>query len=50
LSLFANLEEFVQAYGLHRELTGWTTPPTPWGYRVEVACPCEVVFERWALP
>lgn len=34
----------------HGELTWWTTAPTPHGYRVEVACPCGVTFERWVLP
>jgi hypothetical protein len=24
--------------------------PTPNGYRLEVACPCGVTFERWVTP
>ncbi len=50
MSLYADLEEFVQAHGPHGQLTWWTTPPAPQGYRVEVACPCGVTLERWVLP
>ncbi len=38
MSLYADLEEFVQAHRPHGELTSETTTPTPNGYRVEVAC------------
>lgn len=31
MSLYADLEEFVQAHRPHGELTWWTTPPTPQG-------------------
>jgi hypothetical protein len=37
---------------LHRpdgELRASATPPTLNGYRLEVACPCHVVFERWVF-
>jgi hypothetical protein len=27
-----------------------TTGETPNGYRLEVACPCGVMFERWITP
>lgn len=50
MSVYTDLEEFVQAHDRHGELTWWTTPPTPEGYQVRVACPCGVVLERWVLP
>lgn len=50
MSIYAELEQFVQVHRPHGELTWWTTPPTPKGYQVRVACPCGVVFERWVLP
>ena len=50
MSVYADLEEFIHAHRSHGELTWWTTPPTPRGYQVRVACPCGVVFERWVLP
>ena len=50
MTLYTDLDEFVQAHRPHGEPTWWTTAPTPNGYRVEVACPCGVTFERWVLP
>jgi len=50
VSLYADLEHFVQSHRHHGDLTWWTTQPTPKGYQVEVACPCGVTFERWVLP
>ncbi len=50
MSLYADLEEFVQTHRPHGELTWWTTAPTLKGYEVRVACPCGVTFERWVLP
>ncbi len=50
MSLYTDLKEFVYAHRPHGELTWWTTPPTPRGYQVRVACPCGVTFERWVLP
>jgi hypothetical protein len=49
VTLFGELEEFVQAHRPLGELTWWTTTPTSRGYQVEVACPCGVTFERWVL-
>ena len=46
MSLSADLEAFVQAHCPCGDLTWWTTPPTPKGYQVRVACPCGVIFER----
>jgi hypothetical protein len=46
----ADLEYFV---GRHRE-HGRPFPtlglPTPNGYRLEVACSCGMMFERWVFP
>ncbi len=50
MSVYSDLEEFIQSHRPHDELTWWATPPTPKGYQVRVACPCGVVFERWVLP
>jgi len=49
-SLLSNLEEFVALHGLHGELHAKAGELTANGYRLEVACPCRVVFERWVLP
>lgn len=46
----SDLEEFVHEHRPHGALTWQTTLPSPQGYRVEVGCPCGVVFERWVLP
>ncbi len=50
MSLYTDLEEFVETHRPHGDLTWWTTPPTAKGYQVLVSCPCGVVFERWVLP
>ena len=48
--LLADLREFVTLHRAHGELRAVASPPTPNGYRLEVACPCHVVFERWVVP
>ena len=48
--LLADLEEFVALHRPHGELRANAGEPTPNGYRLEVACSCSVVFERWVLP
>ncbi len=50
MSLYADLEEFVQAHRPHGEMIWQATPPTPQGYEVKVACSFGVIFEQWALP
>ncbi len=50
MSIYGDLEQFVQAHRPHGELTRRTTPPTSKGYHIRVACSCGVVFERWVLP
>ena len=42
-----DLEEFVQDPRPHGKLVGDASEPGPRGYRMTVACPCGVVFERW---
>jgi len=49
-SLLTDLREFVALHCVHGELRAKASAPTPNGYRLEVACPCRVVFERWVLP
>jgi hypothetical protein len=46
-ALFADLEEFVHDHRPHGPLTADATEPAWNGYRLTVACPCGVVFERW---
>jgi hypothetical protein len=46
----ADLREFVMLHRPRGELQANASAPTPNGYRLEVACPCRVVFERWVLP
>jgi len=49
-SLLADVKEFVDLHRPHGELRATASPPTPNGYRLEVACACRVVFERWVFP
>jgi hypothetical protein len=49
-SLLTDLREFVELHRVHGELHAGAGEPTPNGYRLEVACPCSVVFERWVVP
>jgi hypothetical protein len=39
--------EFVSEHCPHGTLTSDATAPAWNGYRLTVACPCGVVFERW---
>ena len=49
-SLLEDLRDFVALHCVHGELHAKASDPTPNGYRLEVACPCSVVFEGWVLP
>ena len=49
-SLLADVKEFVDLHRPHGELHAKASEPTPNGYRLEVFCPCRVVFERWVFP
>jgi hypothetical protein len=46
----ADLEEFVHDHRPHGSLTADATEPGWNGYRLTVACPCGLVFERWVTP
>jgi hypothetical protein len=47
VSLHDELDDFLEAHWPHGTITGDAEPPGPNGYRLTVACPCGVVFERW---
>jgi hypothetical protein len=47
MTLRSDLEEFVADHSPHGALTGDATVPAWSGYRLTVACPRGVVFERW---
>ena len=49
-TLLAALEEFIADHRPHGPLTGDATEPAWNGYRITMACPCGVVFERWVTP
>jgi hypothetical protein len=50
MTLSDDLYEFVTDHGEHGPLSPATSRITPDGYRLEVACPCGVTFERWVTP
>ena len=50
MTLSDDLHDFVTDHGEHAHLTPATSPITPNGYRLEVACSCGVTFERWVTP
>lgn len=43
MSIYTELEQFVQTHRPCGELTWWTTPAIAKGYKVRVSCPCGVV-------
>ena len=47
MNLADDMEEFVTLHRGHEPLTADAGEPTPNGYRLEIACPCGVTFERW---
>jgi len=47
MTLLAALEEFVTEHRPYGTLLGDATQPEWNGYRLTMACPCGVVFERW---
>jgi hypothetical protein len=48
--LTAELQDFVTGHRSHGPLTPDTSPLTPNSYRLTVACPCGITFERWITP
>ena len=47
MNLADDMEEFVTLHRGHGSLKADASEPTPNGYRLEIACPCGVTFERW---
>ena len=47
VALLSDLTVFVQDHQAHGQLVGDASEPGAHGYRVTVACPCGVTFERW---
>jgi hypothetical protein len=45
-----DLREFVDDHRRHGPMIADATAPAWNGYRLTVACPCGVVFERWITP
>jgi len=50
MGFYSDLEEFIHLHRPHGRMTPAVGELTPTGYRVELACPCGVTFERWVLP
>ena len=50
MSLYTELEQFVQVHRACGELTWWAEELTPNGYRVRIACPCGKAIDRWVTP
>lgn len=49
MSVYSDLEEFVNDHRAHGRLTPGADEPKTNGYRLTVTCPCGVTFERWVL-
>lgn len=45
--LLSDIRAFIQEHRAHGQLVGDASEPILAGYRVTVACPCGVTFERW---
>jgi hypothetical protein len=45
--LLADLTHFLDSHRHHSPLSADATVPVWNGYRLTVACPCAVIFERW---
>ncbi len=50
MTVLADLGVYIAGRRPHGSMTGDVTPPAWNGYRLTVACPCGVVFERWVTP
>jgi hypothetical protein len=46
-TIAADLEAFTVSHRSHGSLIAETGGLTPNGYRLTVACPCGIKFERW---
>ena len=47
MGIFPKVEAFVQAHQFCGELTWLANQPTPYGYRLRIACPCGAISDRW---
>jgi hypothetical protein len=43
----ADFEDFLTDHRPHGRMTADATAPARNGYRLTIACPCGVTFERW---
>jgi hypothetical protein len=50
VKLLSDLDDFGRDHRPHGTLAATAGEITPHGYRLEVACPCGVTFERWVSP
>ena len=50
MTITADLDHFAAGHRPHGQLIAETGALTPNGYRLQVACPCGVTFERWITP
>ena len=50
MNLADELDHFLTVHHPHGRLTPTVGAETPNGYRLAVACPCGVTFERWVTP
>ena len=50
MTLSRDPQDFLTDHRPHGTLMATTGELTPNGYRLEVACPCGVTFERWVTP
>jgi hypothetical protein len=50
MNLADELDHFLMRHRGHGHLTPAIGFQTPNGYRLAIACPCGVTFERWVTP
>jgi hypothetical protein len=50
MNLADDLDHFLAQHRAHGRLTPTVGEQTPNGYRLAIACPCGVTFERWMTP
>ena len=50
MNLADDLDHFLRVHRAHGRLTSTVGDETPNGYRLAIACPCGVAFERWVTP
>jgi hypothetical protein len=50
MNLAAELHHFVMLHRQHGKLTPTVGDETSNGYRLAIACPCGVTFQRWVTP